>query len=218
MRYFLVFFAVLCFFMASFGLIMWLDVPLLTDPSYLLDKGGIVAALVSVGLLAGDIVLPVPSSLLMIANGALFGVALGTALSMLGGLMSTFIGFYIGRKGDKLINRFVKEKERERAEAIIRKWGLLALIVTRPVPLLAETVSIMAGSAGISGKQVFWTSVLGYLPGAFLYALTGASALTIESGLISFSVVIGIAFLFWLIGYLMRPKTEEEAITNQDQK
>ncbi len=37
---------------------------------------GVVAALVGVGLLVADVVLPVPSSVVMLAHGALFGVVL----------------------------------------------------------------------------------------------------------------------------------------------
>ena len=40
------------------------------------------AAIVSVGLLVGDVTLPVPASGVMVANGALFGALAGAALGL----------------------------------------------------------------------------------------------------------------------------------------
>ena len=74
----------LTLFLLLFLLVEWLQVPLLTDPSRWLERGGGWAALLGVGLLIADVVLPVPSSLVMIAHGALFGVAWGTLLSLVG--------------------------------------------------------------------------------------------------------------------------------------
>ena len=210
-RYLLIYLLVLCFFMASFGIISALEVPLLTDPSEILQDGGWVAFLVSFGLLAGDVILPIPSSLLMIANGALFGIIGGTAVSLAGGLASSAIGYWLGRKGDRVINKYVKPEERARAESLINRWGLVAIIVTRPVPLLSETVSIMAGSARLGGRRFFWASFLGYLPGTLLYAVTGATALDFESGTLAFGLVLAIAGAFWFIGFLMRRSHTEES-------
>ena len=51
-----------------------LNIPVLTDPEPILSAGGISAALAGMGLLIADVLLPVPSSLIMVSHGALFGV------------------------------------------------------------------------------------------------------------------------------------------------
>jgi uncharacterized membrane protein YdjX (TVP38/TMEM64 family) len=192
------------FFLLTFGLITYLNVPLLNDPAYLLNKGGIIAAVGGVLLLISDILLPVPGSLVMIGNGALFGVGAGTLLSMLGGISASMIGFWMGKKGDKVIRKYTTEKERSAAERIMNKWGILAVIVTRPIPILSETVSIMAGTASLNWKQMFLASFFGLLPGAFIYALAGAKAFTADNGVYSFLIVLLIAGIFWLAGKRLR--------------
>lgn len=66
------------------------------DPARHMDAGAVAAA-VGVGLLVADVVLPVPSSVVMVAHGALFGVGLGAALSMLGRIGNAVVGVKVVR-------------------------------------------------------------------------------------------------------------------------
>ena len=148
-----------------------LNLPLLANPHHRMAGSSISAALIGITLLMVDVFLPIPSSLVMIANGALFGVALGTILSLVGNLGAAFTGFFLGRLGGSLLARFVSLEQRERANRLLQKWGLLAIIVTRPVPLLAETTIIMAGTSKIGWKSMALASLAGFLPASFLKVL-----------------------------------------------
>lgn len=213
--YSILFFVLLCFFLLLFLLVEQLQVPLLSDPSAVLERGGFIAALVGTGLLISDIVLPVPSSLIMIAHGAVFGLTLGTLLSLIGGLGSSLLGFWIGRRGARYIQRFVTDEERRQADRLMQRWGMVALIVTRPIPLLAETMSIVAGGTSLRWRAMVIASVLGLIPGAAIYAATGVYAVTLESTVWSFAVVIGVAVLFWLVGrVLIKP---QEAVASKEE-
>lgn len=201
------------FFLLLFLLVEALDIPILTDPSSILHRGGPIAALVGVGLLIADILLPVPSSLVMIAHGALFGVAIGTLLSLIGTVGATMAGFVIGRRGGPLLRRMVPAGERARADRLLSRWGMLAVIVTRPIPLLAETVAIMAWASPLGPGRVALASVAGALPAALLYALTGAVAASFENGALMFGLVILVAAAFWFAGKRMErfvERREEE--------
>lgn len=199
-RYWTVVAAMLVTLLALFGTVEALGVPLLTDPSPWLDTGGPLAALVGVGLLIVDVLLPVPSSLVMIAHGAIFGLMAGTALSLIGSTGAAAFGFAIGRRGGGALARFVPEEERLRADRLLERWGMLAVIATRPVPLLAETTVIMAGASSMSWRQLMIGAVAGALPAALLYALTGAIAASFTNGTMVFGLVILIAGLFWWLG------------------
>lgn len=201
--YSVLFFVLLCFFLLLFLLVEQFQVPLLSDPSAVLNRGGFIAALVGTGLLISDIVLPVPSSLIMIANGALFGLVLGTGLSLLGGLGASLLGFWIGRRSALLVHRFVKEDERRQADRLMERWGMIAIIVTRPIPLVSETLSIVAGGTSLRWRSMVGASVLGLAPGAAIYAATGIYAVSLESSVLSFLVVIAVAMLFWLFGKVL---------------
>lgn len=199
-RYWMVVGALMFLFLALFGLVEALEIPLLTDPTALLDDTGIEVAVLSVLLLTSDVFIPVPSSLIMIANGALFGVWLGTLLSLIGSVWSGLVGFMVGRRGEEWFSRFISAEEMERANLLLMRWGVLAIIVSRPIPIVAETVSVMAGASRMRWSTMFWATLSGALPASLLYAITGATAAELDSFILTFTLVLAIAGIFWFIG------------------
>lgn len=203
-RYWSVAILMLSFFLALFLIVEALHIPILIDPSGWLEHGGALAAIIGVGLLVVDIVLPVPSSLVMIAHGALFGVIAGTLLSLVGSVGATLAGFAIGRRGGSLLERLVPADERARADRLLARWGALFIVVTRPVPLMAETVAILAGASPISWRSAGRAAVAGSLPPSLLYALTGSVAATFQNGALMFGLVLLVSGSFWLISYRLK--------------
>jgi uncharacterized membrane protein YdjX (TVP38/TMEM64 family) len=196
--------AMMASFLALFGLAEWLQIPLLARPEPWLAHGGWIAAAVGVGLLVADVLLPVPASMVMIAHGALFGVGLGSLLSLAGALGAAWFGFAVGRRGGPLLARLVPEAERRRADALLQEWGGLAVLATRPVPILAETVAILAGASPMSWTRLTVSTLGGALPAALLYAITGATARNLEHLVLVFTLVLGVAALSWGIGRRFR--------------
>jgi uncharacterized membrane protein YdjX (TVP38/TMEM64 family) len=205
-RYWLVTLALLAAFLIVFGVIEWRGVQVLQDPSSLLNRGGPPAAALSFALSISDVFLPIPSSVIMIANGALFGVVRGTALSLAGTLGATAVAFFIGRRSTRLLQRLVSPAEKTRADALLARWGALAIVVTRPIPLLAETTAILAGSSPLSWPRLITATVAGAFPSCLLYALTGAQTRTFASGALMFTIVLAIAGLFYFLGRPRPPK------------
>lgn len=214
-RYWLLTALMMVLFLVLFGIAEWLHIPILTDPGPLLAEGGWIAAAVGVGLLVVDVALPVPSSLVMIAHGALFGVVGGTLLSLVGALGAALFGFWIGRRGGPLLARLVPEDERRRADALLQEWGDLAIVVTRPVPILAETMAILAGASPMKPGRMALATVAGSLPPAFLYALTGATARSLDNTVLVFSLVLLVAGLFWAVGRKLRSPSPPERLDHQ---
>lgn len=185
--------------LAMFGLVTALGVPVLTDPApWMADASPAVAAL-GVGLLVADVLIPVPSSLVMVAHGALFGVLGGAALSALGGVLAAALGFFIGRRGGPLLDRVMGPEERARGDRLLARHGGLAVVLSRPLPILAETVSILAGTSPMPWSRLLLAATLGVLPPSVLYAITGASAATLDDQVLIFAAVMGSAAAFWLI-------------------
>lgn len=199
-RYWMFVGGLIILFLVLFGMVEALEIPLLTDPLQIMNHAGIEIALLSVALLTVDILIPVPSSLLMIANGALYGVAIGTLLSLIGSLGSGLVGFGLGRRGAVWLTRFISEEEMEHANLLLLRWGTLAVIVSRPMPIVAETVAVMAGTSRMGWATMFWATLSGALPASLLYAITGATAVQLDSFLLTFTLVLAIAGIFWFIG------------------
>ena len=192
--------AVLAAFLLTFVLVAALAVPLLDDPAPLLSGGGVVAALCGVGLLVADVVLPVPSSLVMVTHGVLFGVVVGAALSLVGGVGAALAAYGLGRwAGTPALRRVCSPAERERASRLVERWGVLAIVVTRPMPLLAEAVAAVAGAQRLGLPRTAIASVVGALPAAGLYAVVGALGWSQASGLGVFGLVLLIAALMWFV-------------------
>ena len=204
-RYLMTVGGVLAFFLCLFFLVEALDVPLLVDPTPWLSRDGRLSAALGVGLLVADVLLPVPSSLVMVAHGALFGVLGGALLSLLGSTGAALSGFWIGRRGGGLLGRLVTREERTRANLLLDRWGTLAIIVTRPIPVLAETMAIMAGASPLGWGRAALAAFAGSLPPALLYALTGAAVTNFQSTSLMFAFVLLITGIFWLVGRRVVP-------------
>jgi uncharacterized membrane protein YdjX (TVP38/TMEM64 family) len=207
-RYWFIVGAMFALFLMLFLLVEALHIPILSDPSRWLERGGLWAALLGVALLIADIVLPVPSSLVMIAHGAIFGAMIGTLLSLIGSVGAAIAGFAIGRRGGSLLERLVPAEERARVDRLLIRWGALAIVVSRPVPLLAETVAIMSGASPMSWRRAILASIAGSFPPALLYALTGSVAASFESGALMFGFVVLVSGSFWLISRWVEPRLE----------
>ena len=211
-RYALVIFGMMAFFVGLLFLVEALGLRPLTDPSPWLGRGGVLAAGVGVGLLVADVALPVPSSLVMSAHGALFGVTLGASLSLAGSLGATLVGFAVGRRGGPLLAKLVTPEERARVDRLLANYGALAVLVTRPVPILAETTAILAGASPVSWGRAAAAGLLGSLPPALLYALTGAVARGFQSGVLMFGLVLLAAAGFWAAGRWLGPRLARRGV------
>jgi len=189
------FLILLTFFAANASGIKWLE-----DPMPVMRAARPLAAVAGVLLLIADVFLPIPSIPIMVANGALFGTAGGTLLSMIGCVGAALTGFAVGRAGNDLIRRFVSPPEYERAGIMLERWGALAIVVSRPIPILAETVAILAGGSPMTWTQALLGAVAGSIVPSVAYAWAGASALTLGAQTAIFGGVMAMAALLFLAG------------------
>lgn len=213
-RYLIVWGVVALIVLVAFGIVEALDVPLLVDPSDQLERGGLVAGVLGVALLIADVVIPVPSSLIMTTQGAIFGIFWGTILGMLGGVGATLVGFGMGRRGSRFIQRFVGGDEGAQSARLLQRHGTLAILATRPLPVLAEATAIVAGSTAMTWRQVTTGAVIGCLPAAALYSIAGASATSLASGVMVFVLVILLAGVFWAVGWWLERRLERDSLAD----
>ncbi len=193
LRYAVVVATVAVFTLAGFVVVEALGVGMLTAPSDLLRHGGVVAALTGAALLLADVLIPVPSSIIMVSFGALFGFLPAVLLSWACGTGATMLGFWIGRRWSRGSMR-----PPARVERLLARWGVIALVATRPLPILAETVAVMTGtSTRLGWRRVLAGAVVGSLPAALLYSAAGAYADGTVSGLAVPVAVVLLTVVVW---------------------
>jgi uncharacterized membrane protein YdjX (TVP38/TMEM64 family) len=185
----------LIFFAASAA-----DVQYLEGTGWMASYAAPMAAALGNLLLVADVLLPVPSSLLMIANGALLGPVWGSVATLISATLGGLVAFWIGRKGSRAVSRFVGRDELSRADRFFHRWGGAAIVLSRPVPIVAEAVGALAGTTTITWTRYALALVLGNLPVAVLYAWAGSSVNQVRNGMLIFAALIGIASLWLLVG------------------
>jgi 3-dehydroquinate synthase len=142
----------------------WLD-PLPAPP---------VLAAIEVGVLAADLLLPVPSSMVATLGGAQLGVVIGTACAWLGMTAGAMLGWWLGRTAGAASLSSLSLDEQERLARQQRRFGPLAVVLTRPLPLVAEAAAIMAGAAGMGWREFLVAAGSGNLAIALVWSLAGA--------------------------------------------
>ncbi len=165
------------------------------------------AALVGLALLAGDVFLPVPASLIMIAFGSLFGLVGGTLLSLVGGVLAALLGYGLGRMGKARFAKWFGRAALDEGNKLFERHGLWAVIISRPIPLISETVAVVAGSADYNFRRMVLGSVVGTFPAAIIYAWAGTTLHSDSLGIWPFLIVFAIASALFLIGRFRKAKS-----------
>lgn len=160
---------------------------------------GVGAGSVIVGLLAIDILLPVPSSLVMVASGAVFGTAWGSVLSLVGSIGGEWLGFELVRRyGRRASRRLVGDQELARLNQIFATHGAAAVVITRALPVVMETMSVVAGLSTMPRATFLAASLLGTAPIVVLYAYAGSASRDAGSVVPAVIMVIAIAGAGWI--------------------
>ncbi len=150
----------------------------------------------AIGLLVVDIVLPVPATGVMAALGAVYGVGLGALVGAAGSAAAGLLGYAVARVGGRRPARWIAdETELARFRAFFDRWGGVAIIVSRCLPILPEVTAILAGLAGMRGDRFLAALLAGTLPTAALFAWLGyASRAEPWWGLL---VAVGLPLVLW---------------------
>jgi uncharacterized membrane protein YdjX (TVP38/TMEM64 family) len=128
-------------------------------------------------LLASDVLLPVPSTVVAAGLGAMLGAPLGVLATAIGLTIGCAIGYGLGRYlGHDFAARELGATDFAYLSGLLDRYGLPFLAVCRPVPVLAEASVIAAGVMGMRASGVLLVTSLANLGFAGVYAGLGAAA------------------------------------------
>jgi len=175
---------------------------------------GSVTALAIGSLLALDVFLPVPSSIVSTAAGAMLGFWRGTTVVWLGMTVGCLIAYAFGARAAAAARRLVGADGLARAGSVMERYGSWALVICRPVPVLAEASTVFAGLVRTPFIPFLVLTATSNLGISLAYAAVGAYTVRIESFLLTFAGAIALpavamgAAKLWLGGAGRREKGE----------
>jgi uncharacterized membrane protein YdjX (TVP38/TMEM64 family) len=169
---------------------------------------GPASAAVIVALLALDVFLPVPSSIVSTGAGVLLGFWRGAAVIWIGMTLGCIIGYAFGARAAAAARRLVGEDSLARAARVMERYGPWALVICRPIPVFAEASLVFAGLVRAPVMPFLVLTAWADLGIALAYAAVGAYSMQVESFLLTFLGALALPGLAMLAGkiWLVRRK------------
>lgn len=127
-----------------------------------------------IGLLATDILLPIPSSVISTLSGWQLGWWLGTFATWIGMNLGAIIGFALARRwGKPFALWFSKGEDLDRMRQVSDRYGPYVLVLTRAMPVFAEASVLIAGIHRLSWRRFLPAVVFSNLGIAIAYSAFG---------------------------------------------
>ncbi|MFQ3229315.1 TVP38/TMEM64 family protein [Reinekea sp.] len=158
------------------------------------------------------------SAIMTLSGGAIFGLAVGTALALISATIGATFAFLIARF---LLGDWVQEKFGDRIASInqgIDKDGAFYLFSLRLVPVFPFfVINVVMALTTLKVWTFFWVSLVGMLAGAAVYANAGTQLAKLDSlsgiaspGIILSFVLLGIFPILAkkMIEFIRRKKTD----------
>ncbi len=152
------------------------------------DDNAFLFGITGASLLAADVLLPIPSTIV--------GTMLGARLDFFSGFVWTWSGLLIGNLIGYSVGRFLINQS---SESLAESPTLLVLAVSRPIPVLAEAVTFAAGAGKVELKDFIFVSA--FANGIFAAVLTGNGAALNPDNIFGFGLLI--PMLLPVIGWLV---------------
>ena len=145
-------------------------------------------------LLAADLFLPLPGTLIMSALGYVYGPVGGGLLATVGSFLGGTLGYGLCRLlGRGAARRLLGEKDLEKGERLFASVGGWIVVLSRWLPLVPEVVSCMAGLTRMPARSFLLALLCGFGGGNFASSMANinfffpkerkGSALGVNAGL-----------------------------------
>lgn len=160
------------------------------------------AWLAGVLLLVSDIVLPVPSTIVMSALGLTYGWFLGGVLASLGSFSSGLVAYGLCRWLGRPAALWISGQEGlAKGERLFEKQGGWLVATSRWMPVLPEAIACLAGLVRMPWMVYVVALACGSVPAGFAFAVIGAMGSERPGVAIALSALLPL-FLWFLARHL----------------
>lgn len=159
---------------------------------YILSYGLWAPAVSTLLMVLQALAAPLPAFLLAFANGLAFGALWGGALSLASATLAAAVCFWVARSlGRRPVEALVGRTGLEAADRWLLRWGGLAVLVARLVPVVSfDLVSYAAGLTRLRFVPFVLATTIGAAPASFAYAYLGEQAPRLVWALMAVFVVV----------------------------
>lgn len=126
----------------------------------------------------GAALIPFPTTVLSMASGAVWGLYVGTAITVASATLASCLPFALARwMGRGAAQALVKKHPTaKRCDRFAGRNGFMAVLMMRLIPVLPwDLVNYLSGLCGIRFRDYLLAGLLGTLPASFAFNMMGAS-------------------------------------------
>jgi len=132
------------------------------------------AWMVGIGLIVGDLFLPIPVPPIMAAMGTLYGTIVGGLIATMGSILAGLCAYGLSRLlGLKAARFLASESELANLQRFFDSWGAAGIIASRALPVVPEVMTILAGLAKMHFGRFMLALSIGSVPVGFALAWVG---------------------------------------------
>lgn len=134
------------------------------------------APVVSIALLVADaLIVPIPATIILVANGLVFGLWGGAIVSLAGSLLGAIAAYAIGHHfGRALLERLLPMERLDQTDRIMTKYGAWAVVVAHWIPgIPGDPMSYAAGVTRMPFLKFLTLTTIGLVPANIVAAFVG---------------------------------------------
>lgn len=169
-----------------------------------LERAGPWAWAAGIALLAGDLLIPVPSTVVISALGLIYGVLMGGGVAVVGLMTAGLGGYGLGRLcGERFARRWLGDRDFEKGKQLFTTGGGWVVALSRALPILPEVIACTAGLVRMPFKRFVVSLACGSVPMGFLFAAIGQAGQESPGPALGLSLAVPVV-LWWVASRILR--------------
>ncbi|MEO7126562.1 MAG: TVP38/TMEM64 family protein [Nakamurella sp.] len=196
------------------AVLLFVPLPTIDEVRAWATAGGTWVLLAFIGGYAVVTLLPLPKNVLSAAAGLAFGLSTGAVVVWLAAIIGAVAAFGLGRILGRDGVRRLAGRHLERLDGLVRKHGVVAVLIARLVPVVPFTaVNYGSGLTAVGFPAYLVATAVGIVPGTIAYVAVGAYGT--DPGNWPFLLAVGALIALSLGGaWLARRRSHENTHTD----
>ncbi len=122
-----------------------------------------------------SLLMPIPSEIVLLAGGIIYGLWGGFVIGMIGSLLSASLCYFIAANGGgPVVEKFLGKEKIEIVDVYLQKYGPEFVFFMRAVPFIGfDPISYVSGLVKIDFKKYFLANVVGCITRCVFWAWLG---------------------------------------------